>query len=35
MIAERCHQLAVYASNEFAKIGLSLQYDQPFFKEFA
>lgn len=34
-IAVRCHQLAVYARDEFAKNGLQLKYDQPFFKEFA
>ncbi len=34
-IAQRCHHLAVYARQEFEKIGLPLKYDQPFFNEFA
>ncbi len=34
-IAMRCHQLAVYARDEFKKSGLQLKYEQPFFKEFA
>jgi len=34
-IAVRCHQLAVYARDEFKKSGLQLKYEQPFFKEFA
>jgi glycine dehydrogenase subunit 1 len=34
-IATRCHQLAVYARDEFVKKGLELKYDRPFFKEFA
>lgn len=34
-IAVRCHQLAVYARDEFGKTGLKLKYDRPFFKEFA
>ncbi len=34
-IATRCHQLAVYARDEFQKKGIKLQYDKPFFREFA
>lgn len=34
-IAARCHQLAVYARDEFKKSGMQLKYEQPFFKEFA
>lgn len=34
-IAARCHQLAVYARDEFLKKGLAMKFDQPFFREFA
>ena len=34
-IATRCHQLAVYACDEFQKKGFKLKYERPFFKEFA
>lgn len=34
-IANRCHQLAVYAAQELEKAGLKLKYKQPFFREFA
>lgn len=33
-IAIRCHKLAVYAQQQLAKKGISLKYNQPFFKEF-
>ncbi len=34
-IATRCHNLALYARQEFDKVGLPLKYAQPFFNEFA
>ncbi|NLY54429.1 MAG: aminomethyl-transferring glycine dehydrogenase subunit GcvPA [Firmicutes bacterium] len=34
-IALRSHQLAVYAAMQLEGVGLTLKYDQPFFKEFA
>lgn len=34
-VAERSHQLAVYAAKQLAERGISRLYDQPFFKEFA
>jgi glycine dehydrogenase subunit 1 len=34
-IALRSHQLAVYAQQELARVGVKLKYEQPFFKEFA
>lgn len=34
-IANRCHQLAVYARDEFLNKGLSMKYELPFFREFA
>ncbi len=34
-IAIRCHQLAVYARDQFEKHGLTLKYNAPFFREFA
>mgnify|MGYP001108673858 CR=1 FL=1 len=34
-IAIRSHQLAVYAAQKMAAIGLGLKYHQPFFREFA
>jgi glycine dehydrogenase subunit 1 len=34
-IAKCCHLLAVYAEQEFQKVGLELKYNQPYFREFA
>lgn len=34
-IANRSHQLAAYARDEFLNKGLALKFDQPFFREFA
>lgn len=33
--AKRSHQLATYAAKQLAERGISLKFDQPFFKEFA
>lgn len=34
-IAKRSHQLAVYAAKQLAERGITLKFEQPFFKEFA
>jgi glycine dehydrogenase subunit 1 len=34
-IAARCHNLALYAEQEFNKVGMELKYKQPYYCEFA